>query len=74
MSRRNTAMPLAVPGPLATRMFTLAEVAAITGWSVSHLRRQMRLKVLVVHRSGRTIRVSQQDLDAFLARVRGHRA
>ncbi len=54
----------------ALRLLTLAEVHDHTGWSVSHLRRQIRLGKLSVHRAGRSIRVSEADLAAFLARAR----
>jgi len=42
----------------------------MTGFSVSHLRRQIRLRKLAVHRVGRAIRVSEADLAGFLARAR----
>jgi len=52
---------------------TLAEVREMTGFSVSHLRRQIRLRKLAVHRVGRSIRVSEADLAAFLAGARRSR-
>jgi excisionase family DNA binding protein len=58
------------PAPSALRLLTLAEVHDLTGWSVSHLRRQIRLRKLPIHRAGRSIRVSETDLAAFLARTR----
>jgi len=59
--------------PSALRLMTLAEVREMTGFSVSHLRRQIRLRKLAVHRVGRSIRVSEADLAAFLAGARRSR-
>ena len=58
------------PTPAALRLWTLAEIQDMTGFSVSHLRRQIRLRKLAVHRVGRAIRVSEADLAAFLTRAR----
>jgi len=55
-----------VPAASPARLLTLAEVHDTTGWSVSHLRRQVRLGKLIVHRVGRSVRVSEADLMAFL--------
>ena len=55
-------------------LYTLDRVAEMTGWSLSHLRRAIRAGKLITHEFGRSIRVSQADLEAFLAASRRERA
>jgi excisionase family DNA binding protein len=52
------------------RYFTLAGIARLLDLSVSHLRREVRLRRIAVHRFGRLIRVSEADLADYLARRR----
>ncbi len=60
--------------PSHIRLFTLEEVAELTGLSIVTLRRLLRVKQpakrLNHHRIGRSIRVSQADLEEYLARCR----
>ena len=56
------------------KMLTLRQVADVTALSLAHLRREIRLKRLTVYRFGRTIRVVEGDLQAYLdARRKPHR-
>jgi excisionase family DNA binding protein len=52
------------------RMMPLRDVAEILEVSIATLRRRIAEGALRVHRIGRTIRVSQADLAAFLAASR----
>ena len=56
--------------PAGCRLYTLPEVGAMTGYSISHLRREIRFGKLAVHRVGRTIRISELDLKTFLQNCR----
>jgi excisionase family DNA binding protein len=56
------------PNPLV--LYSLKQVIEMTGWSPSHLRRAIRAGKLVVHDFGRSIRISQADLEAFLNSTR----
>ena len=51
-------------------LYTLDRVAEMTGWSLSHLRRAIRAGKLITHAFGRSIRISQADLEAFLVASR----
>jgi excisionase family DNA binding protein len=48
----------------------LKAVADLTSLSVSTIRREIRLRRLPVYRIGRAIRVSEADLEAYLAKRR----
>ena len=63
-----TDTPHGAPAP--SRLYTLAQVAEITALSIATLRRQVRLKRLAVLRFGRTLRIAEDDLAAWLARHR----
>lgn len=52
------------------RLFSLSEVAEALDVSVSHLRREIRLRRLEVHRIGKAIRISREAVEAYLARRR----
>jgi excisionase family DNA binding protein len=54
----------------ARRPFRLAEVEELTGLSSSTLRRAIRFKELACFRFGRAIRISEDDLEAYLRRHR----
>lgn len=53
-----------------TRLFTILDVARLAGVSVMTVRRWIDHQGLRVHRLGRLVRISQADLDAFLAKKR----
>ena len=55
------------------RMMTLRDVADILEVSIATLRRRIAEGALRVHRIGRTIRVSEADLGAFLAASRSEK-
>ena len=56
------------------RLVAIAETAERLGISPAHLRREIRLKRLAVHRLGRRVLISESDLAAYLAaRRRGAR-
>jgi excisionase family DNA binding protein len=48
-------------------MRSLEQVSRLTGVSVAHLRREVRLGKLVAHRFGRLVRIAEPDLRAYLA-------
>lgn len=52
------------------RLLDLRTAAELTSLSVSSLRRAIRLRRLACHHIGRAVRVSEADLQAFLARCR----
>jgi excisionase family DNA binding protein len=49
------------------RMLSLAEVAGVLGVSVGTVRRLVGSQEMASHRIGGVVRVSEGDLDAFLA-------
>ena len=60
--------------PNSPQFRSLAEVAQQLGLSISHLRREIRLRRLPHHEFGRLIRISEADLAAYVAsRRRGAR-
>ncbi len=58
------------PGSDAPALYTLEQVHEMTGWSLSSLRRAMRVGSLAGHKLGRSIRISRADLEIFLAGTR----
>jgi excisionase family DNA binding protein len=52
------------------RLLSLNAVAEITDLSLSTIRREIQLRHLACHRIGRVLRVSQSDLNAWLAKRR----
>jgi excisionase family DNA binding protein len=52
------------------RLLSIKDTAGVLGISVAHLRREIRLKRLAVHRIGRLVRIAEADLAAYLARHR----
>jgi excisionase family DNA binding protein len=52
------------------RLYTIADVRDATSFSDSTIRRAIRLKQLAVIRMGRSIRLTQSDVDAWLDRSR----
>ena len=48
------------------KLYTLDEVSELTNYSLSHLHRAIRARLLAHNRLGRCIRVSHADLEAFL--------
>ena len=62
-------MPQA-PEPPRARLLTVAEVAELTSMSIAFWRREVRLKQIAVTRLNRAVRISEADLDAYLARRR----
>lgn len=61
---------MGVPLPRLPRLLTLTEVAERLVVSPKTLRRWITLEQLRIHRLGRQIRVSEEDLHAFLAQRR----
>jgi excisionase family DNA binding protein len=53
------------PNPSA-RFLSVAEVATLLGLSVRHLRREIVEGHLTVHRFGKAVRISREDLDAYV--------
>lgn len=51
---------------LSRRLLTVREVAQLTGWSRSFVYQLITSGQLRVVRIGRTVRVDQADLDAFI--------
>ena len=56
--------PSAPINPL--KLYTLDEVSELTNYSLSHLRRAIRARLLAHNKFGRSIRISHADLEAFL--------
>ena len=54
------------------KLLTAAEVADRCGVSLRSVRRWIRAGDLVTHRLGRAVRVSDADLQRFLAKCRAH--
>ena len=52
------------------RLLTVEGVAERTDMSISTIRREIRLRRLAYYRIGRVIRVSEADLEAYLAKRR----
>lgn len=55
---------------LTSRLHNLKSVADVLDVSVAHLRREIRLKRLAIHRIGRLVRIAEADLADYLARHR----
>lgn len=58
------------PAADARPMLKVRQVADQTGYCERQVRRFIAAEELPVHRFGRSIRISQADLDAFIARHR----
>jgi excisionase family DNA binding protein len=57
----------AAPANNRNRLFTIRDVADLAGVSIMTVRRWIDHQGLQIHRLGRLVRISQADLDAFLA-------
>jgi excisionase family DNA binding protein len=58
----------AAPQP-GFQMYTLEQIAQMTGWSLSHLRRSIRSGRLMSYKLGRSVRISEPHLRTFLKSV-----
>jgi hypothetical protein len=54
-------------------MHTVEHIAQRAQLSVRHIRREIALENLVVHRFGRAIRISESDYQDYLSRCRQNR-
>jgi excisionase family DNA binding protein len=54
--------------PVLPRLYDLRQVSEALQLSMSHLRREIRLRRIEVVRLGRTIRVSAEAIEAYLAK------
>ena len=62
--------PITTDGKRLLRLMSLREAADLLGLSIPHLRREIRLRKLACHRFGRLIRISEDDLEAYLSKRR----
>lgn len=58
-------------GTAGSRMFSVDEVANHFGVSTKTIRRQISAGALIAHRIGRSLRVSEDDLQRYRALRRG---
>ena len=58
------------PAADARKLLKVRQAVEQTDYSERHVRRFIAAEELPVHRFGRSIRISQADLDAFIARHR----
>jgi excisionase family DNA binding protein len=56
--------------PGTMRFYTIAEIAEITGVSRRTVRRWIVTKDLIAHHFGRSVRIAEDDLKAFLVQHR----
>lgn len=59
-------MPEETTPSMLSRMLTLHDASDVLQVSIAHLRREIRARRLAVHRLGRNIRISADDLAAYV--------